>query len=295
MACHSTSNSGLPGNQCKTLHKQLLNVLIFALQTPMDSASDVRRIWWCPTGPLASLPIHAAGIYPSGPKLSDFVVSSYTPTITTLLDVHDMKSRKLSQLLTVSLPKEARLPGTRTEIAGIKDIARESPGVQVEDLCEEFATPQSVSEAISRSEWAHFACHGKQDDEDPTESGLLLTNKSQLKLSDIIKLNLKNAQLAFLSACQTATGDKTLDDEAVHLAAGMLQAGYRGVIATSKSVDDNCTANVAAETYRLLFEKYGADSTKAAEALHFAIQNILRDNEQARISFSWVPFIHMGI
>jgi CHAT domain-containing protein len=262
----------------------------------MDSASGVRRIWWCPTGPLAFVPIHAAGIYPSGPKLSDFVISSYTPTITTLLDAHNMKSHKLSQLLTVSLPQEAGLDGTKTEIARIKDISKEVPGVQVVHLCEEFATPQSVSKAMQRSEWTHFACHGKQEDKDPTKSFLSLTNRSQLKLSDIINLNLENAQLAFLSACQTATGDKKLDDEAVHLAAGMLLAGYRSVIATTKSVDDKCAADVAAETYRLLFENYGADSTRAAEALHFAIRSVQRADEQAgRISFYWVPFIHMGI
>ena len=76
----------------------------------------------------------------------------------------------------------------------------------------------------------------------------------------------------------------------------MLLAGYRGVIATTMRVDDKCAADVAAETYRLLFENYDADSTRAAEALHFAIRSIQRADEQAgRISFSWVPFIHMGI
>ena len=41
--------------------------------------------------PLAHLPIHAAGIYASdkshaGPCVSDFVVSSYTPTVSTLIE-----------------------------------------------------------------------------------------------------------------------------------------------------------------------------------------------------------------
>lgn len=31
---------------------------------------------------------------------------------------------------------------------------------------------------------------------------------------------------AFLSPCQTATGEKHLSDEAIHMAAGMLFAGY---------------------------------------------------------------------
>ncbi|KAF9530801.1 hypothetical protein CPB83DRAFT_892433 [Crepidotus variabilis] len=49
------------------------------------------RIWWCLTGPLSFLPIHAAGIYDPDAKapglcLSDFAVSSYIPTVTTLLE-----------------------------------------------------------------------------------------------------------------------------------------------------------------------------------------------------------------
>ncbi|KAJ7703440.1 hypothetical protein B0H14DRAFT_2230098, partial [Mycena olivaceomarginata] len=55
---------------------------------------------------------------------------------------------------------------------------------------------------------------------------------SQLTLSRIIQLNLPHAVFAYLSACQTATGEQKLQEESVHLAAGILLAGYRGVIAT---------------------------------------------------------------
>jgi CHAT domain-containing protein len=72
-----------------------------------------------------------------------------------------------------------------------------------------------------------------QNISNPTESALLLAKQSKLSLSRITKLSLPHAELAFLSACQTATGDENLAGEAVYLAAGMLLAGYRGVIATS--------------------------------------------------------------
>jgi len=51
---------------------------------------------------------------------------------------------------------------------------------------------------------------------------LLLAGASCLKLSEIISMSLPRANLAFLSACQTATGAEDLSDEAVHLAAGMV-------------------------------------------------------------------------
>ncbi|KDN87444.1 hypothetical protein KCH_08160 [Kitasatospora cheerisanensis KCTC 2395] len=54
--------------------------------TPLDG-EDWPRLWWCPTGRLASLPLHAAGKgqdFP-GTWVMDRVVSSYTPTVRSLL------------------------------------------------------------------------------------------------------------------------------------------------------------------------------------------------------------------
>jgi CHAT domain-containing protein len=42
----------------------------------------------------------------------------------------------------------------------------------------------------------------------------------------------KPMSLAFLSACQTAMGDETTPDEMMHLAAALLFAGFRSVVAT---------------------------------------------------------------
>jgi len=39
-------------------------------------------------------------------------------------------------------------------------------------------------------------------------------------------------ELAFLSACQTSAGKEKFSQEAVHLAGGMLAAGYRSVVAS---------------------------------------------------------------
>jgi CHAT domain-containing protein len=74
--------------------------------------------------------------------------------------------------------------------------------------------------------------HGKQDVNDPLESGLILHSAIQLKVKEIMKQFTPNASLAFLSACETAMGAENLPDEAVHLAASLLFAGFRGVVAT---------------------------------------------------------------
>lgn len=52
-------------------------------------------------------------------------------------------------------------------------------------------------------DWIHFACHGIQDDANPTEDGLL-ANRRRLK---IIALSRPRRKFTFLIACETAMGD----------------------------------------------------------------------------------------
>ena len=91
------------------------------------------RIWWCATGPLAFLPIHAAGIYATsttkaGPALLDFAISSYIPNMRALTERVNsprvLNERKttffmISQLATPNLPP---IPGTVKEVLAIKQL-----------------------------------------------------------------------------------------------------------------------------------------------------------------------------
>jgi CHAT domain-containing protein len=97
-------------------------------------------------------------------------------------------------------------------------------------------------------------------------------------LADIIQLSRPQGGLAFLSACQTAQGDETLPEESVHLAAGMLLAGYGGVIATMWTIRDDDTPKVARDVYK-----------------HKVPDNAVRRLSDSGASLtSWVPFIHVG-
>jgi CHAT domain-containing protein len=146
---------------------------------------------------------------------------------------------------------------------------------------------------MRNSSWVHFACHGVQDSENPTESALLLSGKSRLTLSEIIGMKMASKDLAFLSACQTATGDESLSDEAVHLAAGMLSAGYRGVLATMWSIRDEHAPTVADNIYGYLFKDREPNSIEAAEALYHAVKSL--QGKPGVSSLDWVPFIHVGL
>jgi len=102
------------------------------------------------------------------------------------------------------------------------------------------------------------------------------------------------ADFAFLSACQTATGDKRLPEEAIHLAAGLMLAGYRGVIATMWSIQDKDAPVIADHVYAKLFKDTQQNSTGAALALHHAVK-LLRQQVGDSAFLSWVPFIHVGV
>jgi CHAT domain-containing protein len=94
--------------------------------------------------------------------------------------------------------------------------------------------PTSIEKVLfhlSSTSIAHFACHGEQKLNSPLDSALLLSDGG-LKISKIMEHPMPNASLAFLSACQTAMGDEDIPDEAMHIAATMLFAGFHGVVGT---------------------------------------------------------------
>jgi CHAT domain-containing protein len=251
------------------------------------------RIWWCTTGLLAFLPIHAAGLYDTqerGEKVSDFVVSSYAPTLNSILELSDPVVREDLQVLTVaqaSAPGAQPIPKTEDEV---KIVQKLISGARSLNLEREDATVQRVREGMIESDWIHLACHGQQKSDDPMSSGFLL-HDDILKLSEIVKMSLPKTDFAFLSACQTAMGDEKVAEESVHLAAGMLLSGCRGVIATTWSICDDDAPKIAQEVYSRMFKDGKPNRKEAAYALHEAVK-LLRESGAECVS--WVPFIHIG-
>ncbi len=115
----------------------------------------------------------------------------------------------------------------------------------------------------------HFACHGANDLSNPSASSLLLTDHQErpLTVTDVARLRLDDAGLAFLSACSTARPGRRLIDEAIHLASAFQLAGYRHVIATLWPIGDLRAVDIAADIYTTLATTGKGD---VAGALHTA-------------------------
>ncbi|KAK0495225.1 hypothetical protein EDD18DRAFT_1332604 [Armillaria luteobubalina] len=114
-----------------------------------------------------------------------------------------------------------------------------------------------------------------------------------LKLAEIAEHANTNTDFAFLSACQTMMGDISLSDETVHLATGMLVAGYCKVIATMWAVNDSDAPVIAEMVYKHMLSNGKADSGKLCLALHRATAS-MRQKVGEKNFMSWVPFIHYG-
>ena len=165
-------------------------------------------------------------------------------------------------------------------------------------LFDEQGTVASALAAMDHHPWVHIACHGTQDAVNPVQSAFVLYD-GRLTLSALMGKSANNAELAFLSACQTAVGDEKVPEESVHLAAGMLAVGFKGVIGTMWSIWDNDAPIIVEAYYTKLLELRKAGDvapgyTGAAYALHHAM-GVLREHVGEKNFVKWAPFVHFGV
>ncbi|CAE6509318.1 unnamed protein product [Rhizoctonia solani] len=267
--------------------KPILGALGYIDNTP---TKELPRLTWCTMGLLSSLPLHAAGYYDgSRSKVSDFVVSSYTPTLSALLPTSSASRAQHSELLAVgqehSLNRKV-LPHTKQELAVIKKYVKQPIAISQLDGID--VSCEIALEVMEMCDWVHLACHTHHDVCDPTASGFVLQD-GILSLHSIAQKSFKNKGLAFLSGCDVAGRD----DTAVSLASGMLITGYRSVIATMWGVEDEDAPVIANEVYGRLFRNGNMNHKDSARALHAAV-NELRLLSGNKDFIRWVPYIHIG-
>jgi tetratricopeptide (TPR) repeat protein len=272
------------------------------------------RLWWVPTGLLSLLPIHAAGYHASPPDPThraaiDRVISSYTPTIGALAHARltppaavtsANRSLIVAMPTTPGLSKQGRLSYVPDEVALVR-ARLPHPTVLTEPGTAgtpggHIPTKATVLENLANCTIAHFACHGHTDPADPSRSHLLLHDHRHdpLTVAALAPLDLKNARLAYLSACGTARMTTTrLLDEAIHLASAFQLAGFPHVIGTLWEINDKVAANVADAFYAALTDPDGTIAPRqAASALHHAART-QRDRRPAT-PYLWASHIHAG-
>lgn len=280
----------------------IVSPALSSLAAACGSAPGERpRIWWCPTGPLTFLPLHAAGRHgDDGDSVLDHFVSSYALTLRLLRRAQGARdrARRHADVTNASAPMIVAMPVTPGERplskAGIEaDVfMNRFPGAR--QFRGAVATAADVATALERSpSVAHFACHGTQDVTDPS-SGHLVLHDGRLDITTVARMRLDSAELAFLSACETSRGGINLTDEAVTLAAAFQLAGYPHVIGTLWSIRDDLAPEIAQHVYYQLTTAgtAGLDTTDTAVALDAAIRSV---RGQPGIGpLLWAPYLHLG-
>ncbi|MFD8693613.1 CHAT domain-containing protein [Kitasatospora purpeofusca] len=272
------------------------------------------RLWWCPTGVFNRLPVHAATRRPDpdtshdqGDSLADRFVASHTPTLRALAAARAEADRTAFRTASPTLligvgkpPPGTDLPPLRHVALEIEDVARLLPAAH--ELRDENAHRDAVVRRLAAGGWLHFAGHAEQDAVHP-DGVMYLWERDRsrsLRIRDITGLRIEQADLAYLSACQTHRTPTAHSDEPVSLAGALQLAGYRHVVASLWQLNSGRARQVATDFYTALLRmpdgRTGASTPEAAagsaQALHAAVGR-LRDRRPEAVDM-WAAYVHIG-
>jgi len=296
------------------------------------------RVWWCPSGPLAMLPVHAAtGFVPPGPRsvgspsprgyvysigggvrlsaevvkqkvacappLLDTMVSSYTPTLRSLIWARERRDAALAENAVSRPPAEKMLliapdPDSSLESLPASGKVRKFlqdlvPSSRMTQLSGKRATVRNVKQELSNHDMAHFDCHSFRDAMNPWNSGLAMQDRA-LTVVDLVDRKADSLEFAFLAACTTALTNERLPDEMITLAAALHYTGCPHVIGTLTPSTDQSTSRVTQHVYSSLISENGRlESTDCARQLHEAVRS--ERGRRPENPSAWSPFIHIGI
>ncbi|HKY06203.1 MAG TPA: CHAT domain-containing tetratricopeptide repeat protein [Blastocatellia bacterium] len=145
----------------------------------------------------------------------------------------------------------------------------------------------------------HFATHGTVNNTSPMYSHLVLTEGGSnedglLEAWELMRLELK-AELAVLSACETARGRIGAGEGMIGLSWAMFIAGVPSIVVTQWKVESAGTRNLMVNFHRALMTRPGAGKAKArkSEALRESAMKLMR-NPETRHPFYWAGFILVG-
>jgi len=257
-----------------------------------------------PQGLLHYIPFHAliSRIDTSARQLAqphflveDYLIS-YTPSASVLKYCCKNKATHIDKPLLLA-PKPAILPFSEQEVA---QIANEL-GSGAEYWLGENATETLLKKQCRNYSLLHFATTARFNKVNPLFSRLDLapseTDDGSLDVFETFGLNLMNANLVTLSACETALGSGYTSrlpqgDDLVSLTRAFLYAGTPSVIASLWEVYDTSTALFMHRFYQHL------KTSNKVEALALTQRDMIGkhlsgDNDYTHPYF-WAPFVLIG-
>lgn len=272
----------------------------------ITTAEGRPHVWWSPLGEFALLPVHAAGIHPrrkpqinqrkndpsKWPNMHERVISSYLPTIL-LVDSHpEAENGPLDTVLHVSVDPSEQLISLEDER---KVIDNALPQAHINHLFDDNATISAFRAALPECTLLHVSAHGWLDRNDSFEAGIDLFD-GRFTLRDLAASRADKGQLAVLLTCDSASGDFTTPNEALHVAGAAQQAGFKEVVAATLPVRDDSVVPFVTTLYADITAE-PVDKTFApavAQAMTDAVDKLRMDSRYAVDPLSWVPYAHFS-
>ncbi|HKR64229.1 MAG TPA: CHAT domain-containing protein, partial [Thermoanaerobaculia bacterium] len=277
--------------------RALYDLLLAPIAPQLDAATEVRIV---PDGVAWRLPFHAL-VDRRGKHLAERVAIAYAPSVAmmrrasaqsatqrTLLAFGDPAIRTETAQFTRSLFRDVTLGRLPEAASEARTIARLYEGATVRvgaDAREAAFKHDAPSYRV-----LHLAAHSIIDDRAPMFSSIVLSASGKDPLEDglleareIAGLDLR-ADLAVLSACETARGAVTAGEGVVGLSWAFLAAGVPTTVVSQWKVASASTAELMVEFHRRL-----RGGRNAPDALRAAMLMLRRD-ARWRHPFYWAPF-----
>ncbi len=226
---------------------------------PLGMPKAIKRVLISPSGSLSHAPFSA--LLPRREVV-------YVPSGSTWLLLRERAPSKGSAVLALGNPNYRAKPTAASSRAGagfnlppLPATADEAKAVGDVVLLAGDATEARLRSELARQPaWAalHLACHGLLRPSDPRFSALALTPSGEddgfLTGHEVFSLRL-DAELAVLSACETARGRGYAGEGVMGFARSFMNAGARRVLCSLWRVDDEATQALMTKFYALWLPK----------------------------------------
>ncbi|MDX3583433.1 CHAT domain-containing protein [Streptomyces europaeiscabiei] len=267
---------------------------------PPKADQNWPRVWWCPTGALTLLPLHAAGQHHGRAHtcVLDRVVSSYTPTLSALLKSRDrLKMRKIPpsrNVLIVAVPDALSLGPLSIAKSEARIVGRHF--FDARSLIGSEATRDAVLASIPQYSWFHFTGHIRQA-VDPTQCALFFQDHQAtgpVTVAEIVNSLPARAELAFLSGRATELPPAQLHpDESVAAAAAFNLAGFPHAIGTLWDIPGESASRFAELFYSYLSQGGNIQNAdRASCSVHAAVRKLRAQYPESPAT--WGSYVHVG-
>jgi CHAT domain-containing protein len=269
----------------------------------------VKTIAIIPDGPLWRLPFESL-LMPDGRFVLERMACFYAPSIAVYREMVRRRPHPAGNFLAFANPpvpasddaseaklrdtEKGRLPDAEREVETIARLFHGGTRLYLgADALESRAKAESSGYGV-----IHFATHGVLDDNNPMYSHLLLasapgsSDDGFLEMWELMRLDL-HAELAVLSACDTARGSVHAGEGLIGMSWALFVAGCSSAVATQWKVPSAAAADLMIDFYRQWLHS-GRDTWFAkAEALRQARLHLLHDGKHGD-PFYWSGYVLVG-